>query len=203
MTSPKGRELPDLVHGAWARRCLTVGAGERFETQHVVWIQAGACFADVRVPFHPDAAERAFAGRSGWAGSDYRWSHGIDLYPISGDDTGQLSWEDGLLVERGIFPSDHGEVAYVEWWERLDGADGPFVALEAPGACLVRAGGHAITVVDRRESGGDFAACYRVHDRGRWTVKASIGDGASLPSPDEAPRDWRVIHSGSTEVVTA
>jgi hypothetical protein len=54
------------VHGAWMRRSAAIDDGPAFETQFVIWLQAGSCYADVRVPLHPAADERCFAGRSGW-----------------------------------------------------------------------------------------------------------------------------------------
>ena len=203
MSGNKGRAMPDLVHGAWARRAATVGGSEPFETQHVVWLQAGACYADVRVPFHPAAEQRCFTGRSGWDADGYRWTHAIDLDPVNGDDVGSLCWEHGELVERGMFPTVDGDVEYVEWWVRLDGANGPFLAAEGPNGCLLRVGDHAISVVDDRGDGGAFAACYLTLAGGRWRPQASIGRCDKLPSPDRPPSEWRLVHTGTGEVVTA
>ena len=55
--------IPDEIHGAWKRQSVVVEDGPRFETQHVVWLQAGPCYADLRVPFHPAGDIRCFAGR--------------------------------------------------------------------------------------------------------------------------------------------
>jgi len=195
---------PDLLHGAWSRRSVTVDGGRPFETQSVVWLQAGTGYADLRVPFHPDADQRCFTGRSGWDGERYRWTHHLDLEGSdspAADDVGDLTWEDGAVVERGLFPTDHGMVSYEEVWVRLPGADGPWQVFEAPDACLVRLGRHAITVVDRRPQGGGFAACYRVHASGRWRIQFAIGEAASLPAPGEAPRHWRLVHTGDSSVV--
>jgi hypothetical protein len=187
---------------AWGRRSVSVGGGPHFETQQVIWLQAGPCYADIRVGFHPAADERCFTGRSGWDGARYRWSHHLDLESSSpaADDVGDLTWEDGRLVERGLFPTGDGAVTYEEVWVRLPGDGGPSVSLEAGHACLVRVGDHAITVVDERLGGGEFRACYRVFGAGGWSVAAVIGDDAAgLPGPDILP-DWPVIHQGATEV---
>jgi hypothetical protein len=188
------------MNGAWGRRSVAVGGGPHFETQHVVWLQAGPCYADIRVPFHPAADRRCFTGRSGWEGARYRWSHHLDLQTLSpaADDVGELVWEDGALVERGLFPTSDGAVTYEEVWVRLPGDDGPSVAFEAANACLVRVGDRAITVVDERP-GGEFHACYRILGDDGWAVAAAIGDGAGLPSPD-VPPDWPVVHRAPAEV---
>jgi hypothetical protein len=203
------RTAPDLVHGAWMRRSASLEGGPHFETQHVIWLQAATCYADIRVPLHPAAQERCFAGRSGWEGNGYRWSHQLDLETVAGvappaaDDVGELSWSDGVLVERGKFPTVDGEVMYEEIWAPLPGATGPFMALEAPDACLVRVGDHAITVWDRRASGGVFSACYRHRGAaGRWITVAAIGKADDLPAPDSQPGgvpSWVLVHRGRVE----
>jgi hypothetical protein len=201
---PVPMTAPDLLHGAWTRRSVSIGGGPAFETQTVVWLQAGTRYADLRVPFHPEADERCFAGRSGWDGDRYRWTHRLDLEgteTAAGDDTGELTWEDGAVVERGMFPTADGVVPYEEAWVRLPEADGPWQALEAPHACLVRVGRHSITVVDRRAGGGGFAACYRVQRSGRWRIELAIGDATTLPAPGDVRRDWRLVHAGDSSVV--
>jgi hypothetical protein len=198
---------PDLMHGVWGRRWVSIDGGPRFETQHVVWLQAGTCFADLRVPFHATAERRCFAGRSGWDGEQYRWRHRLDLESTAGaptsaaEDIGDLDWEDGLVIERGEFPTATGSVPYEEAWARLPGGDGRFLALEGPDACLIRVGDHALTVVDDRAEGHEFAACYRVLLRGRWTEVAMIGDGDRLPGPQQPPPGWRIVHTGAADVV--
>jgi hypothetical protein len=191
---------PDAVHGAWTRRWMTVDGGPAFETQHVVWLQAGPCYADLRVPFHPEAVPRCFAGRSGWIGEHYRWTHTLDLEGAdapSADDVGELEWRDGALVETGRFPTATGAVAYVEVWDRLPGAEGSWAAHEAPGCCLVRVGAHALVAAAGPAA---LAVCYwRQHD-GAWRTVRGIGDLAELPTPDD-PGDWPLVAHGTTEAV--
>ena len=196
---------PDLVHGAWTRQSASIGGGPRFETQRVVWLQAGTCYADLRVPLHPAADTRCFTGRSGWDGERYRWTHHLDLEgdAPAADDVGDLGWEDGALVERGMWPTGAVAVAYEERWIPLPGPRMPYLALEAPGCSLVRVGDHALTVTDRRPDGGPFSACYRVLDGGHWQIVAAIGEGASLPDPNSAPSRWSVVHRGLDDSVRA
>ncbi|GAC1544146.1 MAG: hypothetical protein NVS3B12_32820 [Acidimicrobiales bacterium] len=207
----------DREQGAWTRRAVSVGDGPHFETQLVIWLQAGDRYADVRVPLHPAADERCFTGRSFWEGDRYRWTHVLDIETVSGvaspaaDDVGDLFWDGPSLIERGLFPTVGGPLRYEEIWERLPGDAGPSAAFETPGACLVRVGDHAITVVDARSAGGAFTACYRVRcgdapdgggaDEGTWRCVAAIGDDAiDLPDPDSVPAHWLAV---DIDVVTA
>lgn len=196
-------DQPDFVHGAWGRRSASVGGSEPFETQHVIWLQAGTCYADLRVPFTSPAATRCFTGRSGWEGKRYRWTHHLDLESVAGvapdcaDDVGDLSVEDGALIERGDFPTAEGPVPYEEAWVRLPGGCGPYLAMESPTAVLVQVGEHAITVVDARAGGGTFVAVYRTLGAAGWSAVATIGGEAeALPGPEDPP-DWAVVHRGT------
>ena len=193
---------PASLHGVWFRQWATIDGGVRFETQSVVWLQAGPRYADIRVPFHPAGVARCFAGRSGWDGDQYRWTHELDLEGSdspAGDDTGHLTFVDGGVIEHGLFPTVDGPLAYEEMWVPGRASDGPWAAFAAPDACLVRAGGHAITVGDFRRWGKGFAARYLVHDAGRWVTRLSIGDTGALPDPDTSlPPDWRLVGSGHT-----
>ena len=189
----------DVVHGAWVRRSASVSGSAHFETQHVIWLQAATCYADIRVPFHAGVESRCFSGQSGWDADGYRWTRHLDMEPVGGDDVGKLTWEDDALIERGLFPTPQGEVPYVEVWVRLPGGDGPFLAMEDRQSCLVRVGDHAITVVDGRPDGGSFSAAYRVLGPSGWSLIHAIGDGARLPDPADLP-DWPIMHRGTTEV---
>ncbi len=150
------------VEGAWSRRWVRIAGGPAFETQHAVWLQAGARYADVRVPFHPDAEAVCFSGSSGWDGDRFRWTHRIDLAARSlpADDIADLGWQGDVLLERGTFPAATGAVAYEEAWVRLPGSDGPSGALDTDDSASVRVGDHRITVIDQRRRGGRFAAVY-------------------------------------------
>jgi hypothetical protein len=193
----------DVVQGAWIRRSAAIEGGSSFETQLVVWLQAGPCYADLRVPLHPDADQRCFSGRSFWEADGYRWTHHLDFEAANGvaspsaDDLGQLTWTGDALVETGMFATSTGPVSYEEVWSPLPGGGGPHLAVEAPDGCLVRVGRHAITVVDRRGTGGEFAACYRVLGAQGWRVEAAIGSPECLPAVDEIVNGWTVVHNDS------
>jgi hypothetical protein len=174
------------VDGAWTRESVSIDGSEPFETQRVCWLQAGSSYADLRVPFHPAAATSCFAGHAGWDGDSFRWTHRLDLDPANHEDVGELAWEHGRLIERGWL----GDVRYEEVWSRRGGDDGSRLAAEGPDSCLVRVGRHALTIVDRRGRGGEFAACYRVLQPSGWQVHDAIGNAAALPTPDSIPSAW-------------
>jgi hypothetical protein len=196
------------THGAWMRRSVVIDDGPAFETQLVVWLQAGTCYADVRVPWHPDADERCFAGRSGWDGEGYRWTHHLDLEPGSpaADDLGLLVWEHDALIERGWFPTPDGSVRYEEEWVRLEGSAGPYLALESANEMFVRVGAHAIGIADRRSDGGGFGAAYwRRRDDG-WEIQTAIGENVGLPHPDGVQSKgpgWLVVEQGEKDALAA
>ena len=72
----------------------------------------------------------------------------------------------------------------MEVWERQPRSDGTRLALrrEDGRGRLVRAGDHALTIVDQRLLGGAYRACYRVRTDDGWTVVASLG-----PAPEQLP----------------
>jgi hypothetical protein len=144
-----------------------------FETQLVVWLQAGEIYADLRVPIHAAARDRCFAGRSGWQGESFRWEHRLDLEDLGGEDIGSLRWEQDVLIEEGMFPTQKGPVRYAEAWARLDGADGASFAQEEERGCRVRAGRHEIDVVDERPTGRFRGTYRRLTDEG-WRVVAEV-----------------------------
>jgi hypothetical protein len=196
------------THGAWVRRSVMIDDGPSFETQFVIWLQAGSCYADVRVPLHPDADERCFAGRSGWDGEGYRWTHHFDLEPGSpaADDIGLLVWDHDALIERGVYPTLDGSVRYEETWIPLDGSDGPYLAAESASEAFVRVGDHAIGISDRRAGGGVFAAAYWCHRDGAWRVGAAIEDSAGLAHPDRMCANgpgWLVVERGEKDALAA
>ncbi len=162
---------PFDVHGAWARHSVSIDGSVAFETQRVYWLQAGDFYADLRVPFVADAPTSCFSGHSGWDGGRYRWTHELDLAGSDAIDIGELTWDGARLVERGVL----GTMPYEEVWVRLPGGDGDAEATASAGACYVRVGDHAITIVDGRARGGSFEASYQVRVGSDWEISATIG----------------------------
>jgi hypothetical protein len=205
--------IPERFRGAWQRVSLSLDGGPPCEPAVVIWVQADEAFADVRLPrdvADPDNAPAGFAGATSWDPPYLRWSHHLDLdvHPGYGDrgpdadliddghgdgpvtsDVGLVAWDGDDLVERGTFPIAGRDVPYVEVWRRLPRSEAPIVALASDDGWsrLVRAGDHAITVVDERPAGGAFRACYRTRSPAGWRVELALGPGAAdlpVPRPD-------------------
>jgi hypothetical protein len=189
--------IPERFRGAWQRVALSLDGASPGEPAVVVWVQADEVFADLRVPRDvrdSGHAPACFAGVTTWEPPHLCWDHHLDLEaepghgPATGD-VGLVSWEGGDLVERGTFVIGGRTVPYVEVWRRLPGCEAPIVALASDDGWgrLVRAGDHAITVVDERPAGGDYRACYRTRGPSGWRVRLALGPAAAdlpVPRPD-------------------
>lgn len=205
--------IPERFRGAWQRVSIASDGGLPYEPAMVVWVQAGAAFADLRVPrpteHDADTAEMvpmSFAGVTRWEDPCLRWEHHLDLAVASasaddaGDaaDVGEVSWDGGDLVESGSSVRDGRLVRYVEVWRRLAGSDGRTLALELLDGlgCLVQTGDHAVTVVDDRPTGGVYRAAYRIRRSGEWQVSLSLGDdAAAIAAP---PADVQPLTTGGS-----
>ena len=188
--------IPDRFRGVWQRVSLSVDGGPWGEPAQVIWVQAGAVFGDIRLPFEGRADEHptmSFAGTISWDEPQLSWNHKLDLYNDPGndddtDDTADVSWHGADMVCCGHFERADRTVPYVEVWRRLSGSGGARLSLvRADGhGVLVQVGDHAITIVDDRHRGGSYRACYRSRSHEGWAVSLSIGAGTdSLPSPPE------------------
>jgi HRI1 protein len=176
--------------GAWERESIALDGGPPAEPQRVRYLQASCSYADLRLDRDGGTGAVCFAGTTSWdpTRSLARWHHALDLAP-TGPDEGVLEFlDDGRMRERGTFAGPDGPVPYEEVWRRLPGDEGGMAALrsEDPPARLVQVGGHRIVVVDRRASGGGFAARYETRTTGgrTWAVGLTLGDPVALPAPD-------------------
>lgn len=145
------------VQGLWRRLWLRA-PGREDATTEVHWIQAGRLHVDLRLPADipdvrgakaladlPPRVLRALARAEGFAGATAvergvcTWTRRVNWRgPLDGPDVGALFFEDGDLVERGVFAD------YAELWRRLP-CDGPLVArqlrrADGQAAVLARAG---------------------------------------------------------------
>ena len=76
--APTGGRVPAAFVGAWQRRSLSRGGSKPEEPQHVVWIQAGRDYADLRLPRTEAASTECFAGHVIWEEPFLTWIHEID-----------------------------------------------------------------------------------------------------------------------------
>lgn len=181
--------IPPEFTGAWRRHSLTLGDGEPHEPQRVVWIQADAAFADLRLPVAAGADTNCFAGTTTWDAPRLHWHHDVGLDPPGSADEGDVEWDGDALVERGVFVIEGEPTPYVEVWRRDPGSEGQRLAMEvveASGAPVkgrfVQAGDHSLSVIDRRAAGGGVDACY--HRRlagGLWEPVFGLGNGTAGP----------------------
>ncbi len=166
------------VQGLWRRLWLRA-PGQEDATTEVHWLQAGALHVDLRLPaglpsdaLAPadlDAAGlRAIARAEGFAGVTSvergvcTWTRRINWRgPLDGPDVGALFFEDGDLMERGVFAD------YAELWRRV----------ETPSA-LARP---TLSARQLRRADGQLAIAVRAGDRfllGRAAPEALAASGS-------------------------
>lgn len=185
--------IPPEFHGVWQRASISLDGGPAVEPQHVIWVQAEAAFADLRVPHvtREDDRERdqlvdepsAFAGTTVWEPPCLVWHHELDRGPLAsphpadedthgggGDsgDRGEVTWQGGDLVETGVLERGDRALPYVEVWRRLTRPGEAALALATTdgGGRIVQVGDHAITLVDDRPTGSELRTAYRVRRAG-------------------------------------
>lgn len=155
--------IPAEFTGGWVRQGISIGDKPPGEDAVVWWLQAPTLHADLRVLLvdsgvDTSAGLTSFAGTTTWDGSALTWTRLVDLEGFDGTDTGVASWDGADLLESGTFSSGNGLTRYTERWVRLPGSEGPLWACHRDEERLVRAGNYAITIADRRPSGGAFTA---------------------------------------------
>ncbi|MFD7079634.1 hypothetical protein [Streptomyces sp. NPDC059918] len=133
---PKGPGVPVPEHGAWLRRGISRDGGPLVEDREVVWLQAGAYYAD----------SRGFAGTTSFDGTRVHFHH---LTGEPGEDAGTFRWDGANLVERGTNP-DGG--TFLEIWTPLPTDEGPCGSWSGPDHHVVRVGRHVVHVDARAGS---------------------------------------------------
>jgi len=219
--------VPDQYVAAWSRVSIALDGSPAGETADVRWIQTSELFCDLRL--ERDGAV-SFGGtctaidpveHGPCPGRPrLRWSHELQLGPVAGPvtlagvDEGAVWWDEGDLIERGIFDGPSGPIPYTEVWRRLDPGDGPLMALASTDGSgrMVMVGSHCLTICDERVCGsegmtGEYLARYQVRRADGWVTELALGDVAGLPDPPEgelftgdllqwAGRTWSVVEHG-------
>jgi Protein HRI1 len=177
--------------GAWQRRSIAIDGGAHSEPAHVLWLQAGDAFADLRVPDDPTTPVDAFAGITTYDAPALTWHHTLDWNgTFAGYDCGVVERHDEKLIERGEFERDGCPHTYEEIWERVDPGNAG-VVLTAAHAVVVRVGDHCLALRDRRRAGGRFDVRHARITREEWTDVTVLGDGMELPRPPVwIPSQW-------------
>jgi len=177
--------VPAWLEGGWRRAGLALGGGMFVEHSNVLWLQAGAYFADLRIPYEPvepgasnlDVAQ-AFSGKVRFDRPRVTWRHDLDTMPRppGHEDSAVIEDHGAILVERGE--------GYVERWQR-ERASGPIAVVQricpnsgSPRARVVVVAHLAVAVWLDPVPGGSALA----HRRGAWSTVATVGkdpaDGA-------------------------
>ena len=183
---------PERFTGTWRRTTISVDGAPPTEPAHVVWVQAGDHFADLRVPRLRGGRAASFAGGTSWHEPHLRWRHEIDLDAGQAEDVGAMSVDGDDLVEEGGTELEGRTVTYVERWRRQPRSDGEVLALRRDDGfgLLVQTGDHALSVCDDRGMGGEHRACYWTRTGSRWTPSLVLGPTTPLPpAPPARPVD--------------
>jgi hypothetical protein len=185
------------LRGVWRRRSIAVDGADHEEHARVLWLQAAAGFADVRVPLDASGRAEAFAGTTEWRAPRLIWDHSIDWRGgFAGYDCGEIEWCGDALVERGTFGGRGDLHSYEEVWHRIEPA-WSYLVLRASNAIIVQVGSFCIAMRDRRARGGEFGVRTTKHEFGSWSDVDVLGDGAALPLLTDALNDrvWRISES--------
>jgi hypothetical protein len=116
--------------GLWRRTLLIEADGSRDTGTDVTWLQGITAYVD----------SRGFAGTLSQSGEVFQWDRTIDLEPPGPHpDAGSMQWQDGILVETGVYAD------YVEHWTRDGVAVTPcgalfLVAPDGEAGLLIRVG---------------------------------------------------------------
>ena len=178
--------VPPRFVGAWERRELVVDGEPVADAGRVVWVQADESFVDVRGP-GGFASDTAFGGTTTWDEPYLTWSHPFDRAAgAEGVDRGHISFDGDDLIETGAFIAG-AQRSYRERWCFLGGGE-PVLTSPFDGGLAVRVGPHAAAIVDRRATGGGFAARYQRLVDDRWHTEIEIDDGARRALPEVTRR---------------
>lgn len=123
--------VPINLVGAWHRSGLIVDGARQVDHCEVLWLQSPTWFADIRLRRPSSkgvcvgglaasfARERCFAGLGTWVTPRMTWIHLLDSEPSFTVDTSRLTWEAGVLLERGILSEGGATISFIEEWECL------------------------------------------------------------------------------------
>ena len=197
--------IPPEFTGGWLRVSIALDGGAPYEDMVVWWLQSASKHADLRVPLTPVGDGISFAGTTVWQEPSLTWLPDLELVPNEFPDTGVVSWDGDDLLEAGSFLEDGVEVRYVERWRRLPDTSGPLLALSSASGRLVRTGDLALSIVDARESGGEFNAVAWRLTAGAWSVDHCWPAQAAAPAPplsaELTPGECIALDDGQTWMV--
>lgn len=196
---------PDALPGVWERELLVRPDGSRDETTRVLWFQARALFADIRLPAgDPVSTPEGFAGRTEMSPDGdaliCEWRRLIDWSPGGPADVGRLTWiDDGRRLREDGVAAD-----YYEIWRRTatprpgDGA-WTFRAQDRGQAIVALIAGRFLLAAGRDGQASDIVLGRSEGDG--WISEASLSDasrdalGEKMLGPKTLGHDMRAALS--------
>jgi hypothetical protein len=165
--------VPLQLVGAWRRSGLLLDGVRQVDYCDVIWLQTPEWFADIRLLIDPSVRvptdgvpdfffhQLAFAGVTGWDPPVVTWSHRLDSRPESAGDASPVTWEDGVMIERGRVPVGGGRHAvFAEEWLRMTDDDVVWWCGHGDTEARVEVGHFAVEIKDSRPHGGFLATRY-------------------------------------------
>ena len=171
------------MQGGWVRNGISVDGAPPAEDVLVWWLQAPSKHCDLRLPYQGTDGLMSFAGTTTWHDPRLTWSPELELDPSVFEDVGVITWDGADMIETGSYAGAGRDIGYVERWQRLPGSDAELLALSRPGGRIVRTGPYAMTIVDARPDGGQFAAVAWTLDGDGWSVHHCWPPGAAAAPP--------------------
>jgi hypothetical protein len=177
--------VPVELVGAWRRSGLIVDGVRKVDHCDVIWLQTPEWFVDIRLLIDrgsdPPASgipswfyqEFSFAGVASWDSPRITWDHLIDSSLEPAVDSNPLTWEDGVVLERGRAEFDGVEVPFIEEWLRMTDDDVTWRVETGDKRARIEMGRFAVEIVDARPSGRFTSTRYHQID-GVWVDFGSV-----------------------------
>jgi hypothetical protein len=177
--------VPDHLVGAWRRSGLLIDGRRVVDYCDVVWLQTPEWYADMRTvidPYAPaptDGAHGAFAsafafgGDAHFDGTTMTWNHRLDRHRQPVVDANPVTWEDGVVVERGTVEVDGRPVTFAEEWLRMTGDDPAWSEDHDRHHLRVEVADFAVELTDTRPGGALVATRWRRCGPG-WAEVATL-----------------------------
>lgn len=202
--------IPLQFVGAWRRLGIQAGDSPLTEDSHVIWLQSGSRYTDIRVPapnaradsdklVTTNAGVEAFAGGFHWQAPTLTFEHELDFTANYPDDQGDLSWEADTLVETGRAEVNGKTIAYREYWQRLSRKSPVSETWEIRGsskliAIALRIDDHACVISNQDQ----FGATLFTREDGVWHQKAGVGRAVANLFASGFPAPWKKIDDHPT-----
>jgi hypothetical protein len=177
--------VPDELVGAWRRTGLFLRGRRMVDYMDAMWLQTPNRFVDIRIRIDPQAAvptrgvpdffysELAFAGTASWEAGRMTWTHLIDVRRLPVADVSPLSWEDGIVVERGETLVDGELMPFAEEWLCMTGPGTAWNESHGDRSARVEIGTFGVELSDGRPDGSFSAVRHRRGPQG-WVVTGSL-----------------------------